>query len=153
MLDLEPIDFYVNPEFLYVSNNKSRFWIKGNVSDKPHVTLLYGLLQLAEQYKPLAEEVLKDWDLQNVEISNVDYFESPYEDEPYYCMVGKVAQTPKLLEGHQRLSFLPHINTFSEYTPHVTLAYIKKIPGIRDSIINTYSFRNPIKVKGINYGK
>jgi hypothetical protein len=75
--------------------------------------------------------------LADVEIDHVSYFDSPYPDEPYYCIVAHIKVTPELLEGHQRLEFLPHINTFAGYKPHMTVAYIRKDQGegYRDSLI------------------
>ena len=153
MLDLEPIrmpthiiqehetgvqvnfDAFLK-EYLYYANNKERFWIDGYVADKvPHITLLYGLLEEAKNYAPHIEKVLAGWKLNEVEIDHFGYFDSPYPDEPYYCVVAHIKVTPELLEGHHRLEFLPHINTFAEYKPHMTIAYIKKDNKMRDNFI------------------
>ena len=153
MLDLEPIklptyiiqdevtgeqlnyDKYIG-ERLYYAKNKERFWIDGYVADKvPHMTLLYGLLDEARNYESHIEKVLTGWKLDGVEIEDFGYFDSPYGDEPYYCIVGHIKVTPELLEGHQRLEFLPHINTFVGYKPHITIAYIQKDEVVRDNLI------------------
>ncbi len=67
MLDVEAIDSYppsYEEKDMYKSPKKERFWIDGWVADKTaHVTLLYGLLYPAKQYKSQIDEVLKDWEL------------------------------------------------------------------------------------------
>lgn len=147
MLDLEPvkIDHWLAQDSVssyklgfpfYYANNKERFWIDGYVADKvPHITLLYGLLEEAKNYAPHISKVLAGWKLDSVEVDHFGYFDSPYPDEPYYCVVAHIKVTPELLEGHHRLEFLPHINTFAEYKPHMTIAYIKKEDVVRDNLI------------------
>lgn len=144
MLDVVPSQNMYSIEFdgagvaLYYAKDKEKFWIDGWVADKtPHITLLYGLLETAKKYEKHIETVLAGWKLEEVEIENIGYFNSPYPDEPYYCIVAYIKVTPKLLEGHQRLEFLPHINTFVGYIPHMTIAYINKNQGeeYRDRLI------------------
>jgi 2'-5' RNA ligase len=148
MLDVEPLDnmYSMHAEGgesnLYYAKDKSRFWINGWVCDKTaHVTLLYGLLETAKNYEWHIEQIMKDWKLPEIEIESVGYFDSPYEDEPYYCIVAHIKVTPELLEKHQRLEFLPHVNTFAGYKPHMTICYIKKELGeqFRDSLIKSYN--------------
>ena len=147
MLDLEPLSVehwiaqdgvssYLLGFPLYYAKNKERFWIDGWIANKtPHLTLLYGLLEEGKNYQPHIEKVLEGWKLEEVEIDDFGYFESPYPDEPYYCIVAHIKVTPELLEGHQRLEFLPHINTFAGYKPHFTIAYIEKNETVRDNLI------------------
>lgn len=138
MMPLETIDEdpTISQEVvLYRSPHPERHWINGWVAArKCHVTLLYGLLDLGgdnvhtdppRPWRPHALRVLEGWDLSHVVIDDVGYFPSPYPEEKYWCIHAKLLVTKQLLEGHQRLSLLPHINTFPEYTPHVTIAYIK----------------------------
>jgi len=133
MLDLEPLDnmratdAYKAALPLYFAKNKERFWIDGWVCDKvPHITLLYGLLAKAKSLELHIGAVLCDWHINEVEIEDIGFFESPYSDESYWCIVAHIKVTPELLEGHRRLEFLPHINTFDGYKPHMTIAYIQK---------------------------
>lgn len=156
LLETEPILFNFDENNLYKSKNKDRFWINGYISDKkPHCTLLYGLLESGQTYKKYVDTVLKDWKLNYLKIENFDFFNSPYKDDNYFCIVAKIEVTNKLMEGHNRLEFLPHINTFDTYKPHITIAYIKKDESLRDKIIEdlnkTYS-NKLIKIKNINYG-
>ena len=147
MLDLEPLDSMYSIELeggsvaLYYAKNKARFWIDGWVADKvAHMTLLYGLLETAKNYESHIDRVLEGWKLKEVEIEDIGYFDSPYEDEEYYCIVAHIKVTPELMEGHQRLEFLPHVNTFAGYKPHMTIAYIDKKQGekYRDNLIEYF---------------
>ncbi len=164
MLDLEPLSNMYSIEYegaqiaLYYSQNKERFWIDGWVCDKdPHITLLYGLLEKGKVYESYIGQVLKGWQLDEVEIEDISFFESPYPDEPYWCLVAHIKTTDALLEGHQRLEFLPHVNTFTGYKPHMTIAYLDKRQGeeYRDRMIE--DFRKlwngkKLKVKSTNLG-
>lgn len=144
MLDLDPLpgsqkERWANLD-LYTSPNPDRFWIKGWVADKtPHITLLYGLMEKAKDYKKQIEQVLKGWEYKKAEIADIGFFESPYPDEPYWCIIAHIKVTPELMEGNQRLEFLPHINTFAGYKPHMTIAYIGKSRGskYRDMVIDS----------------
>jgi 2'-5' RNA ligase len=147
MLDLEPLENMYSIEAegagiaLYYAKNKERFWIDGWVCDKlAHITLLYGILEEGKNYQPHIKEVLKGWEMNDVEIEDIGYFDSPYPDEPYYCLVAHIKTTPKLLEGHQRLQFLPHIDTFTGYKPHMTICYLDKTQGeaYRDRMIKSF---------------
>ena len=140
----------------YKAKEKERFWINGLVClENAHITLLYGLLESGEKLKPYADKVLNDWDLKEIEIQDINYFNSPFQDEEYYCIVADIKLTSELMEGHQRLEFLPHINTFAGYKAHVTIAYIKKDKSILDMFINDLRkdlIRAKLKVQTLNYG-
>lgn len=160
MLDLEPLTVghwlaqdgatsYQQILPLHKSPNAERFWIDGWVADKvPHMTLLYGLLEQGKNFEPHITEVLRGWKLDEVEIEDIGFFESPYADEKYWCIVAHLKVTPELMEGHQRLEFLPHVNTFTGYKPHMTLCYLQPIEAAqRDSFIE--DFRKEWKGKKI----
>lgn len=168
MLDLEKMEldnsfydgftrFPIFEHLLYYTQDKEKFWIRFVADKTPHVTLLYGLMQSAHNYKNYIENfLLKDWKMDDVEIDHFGYFESPYDDEPYYCIVAHIKVTPELLEGNQRMEFLPHINTFAGYKPHFTIAYIKKDEVARDNFIadlNLHHAGTKLKVTGYNFGK
>lgn len=164
MLDVKPLPnmYSISLEgadvALYYAKNKDRFWIDGWVLDKtPHLTLLYGFPTEAKNYKPHIEAVLKGWEMKTVKIADIGYFNSPYEDESYYCLVAHLEVTDELLEGHQRLEFLPHINTFTGYKPHITIAYIDKTQGenYRDNLIEDFKklwVGKELEITGLNYG-
>ncbi len=157
MLDVEPVrGIEIKEDWLYYAKDKKKFWIDGFTFNKiAHLTLLYGLLESGVKWKNYVDAVLKDWKIDSVEVASIGYFNSPYKDELYYCIIAHIGVTDNLMEGHQRLEFLPHINTFNGYSPHITLAYVKKNDQIRDSVIamfkNMIGYKLPIK--NLNYGK
>lgn len=165
MLDTQPIvtEYYeimqdgVSAYFPeYKAKNKERFWIDGYIANKtPHLTLFYGFLQEASCYKWHIEKILEGTSIDSVKIEEVSYFESPYEDEEYYCIVAKVEKTPELLEAHNKMTLLPNIQTFPDYKPHITIAYIIKDETIRDRFISHLKKElvgKTLKVVGLNYG-
>lgn len=163
MLDMEPIDVQMkhgipmNADDLYYTNNPERKWINGwVVGDVAHITLLYGLMENGHTWKKYVDAVLKDWKLDKAEIDHFSYFHSPYQDEEYYCIVAHMKITDKLMEGHDRLQFLPHINTFPGYKAHMTICYIKKDDVLRDNLLAKLTEMwsgKTLKVKPeLNYG-
>lgn len=148
MVDIEPLSNMWSIEWegagisLYYSKNPDRKWINGWIAGTvAHITLLYGLLENAHIWEKYVTKVLEGWNMPTVEIDHVGYFDSPYKDEPYYCIVAHIKVTPELLDGHSRMEFLPHINTFMGYKPHMTICYIKKDQGeaYRDLMVKQFN--------------
>lgn len=107
----------------------TKFWVKGWVADhNPHITLRYGLLEKASYMKDLIEQALEGWTIQEAEIKSVGTFDTP-DDVPYYPVVAHIETNENLIEGHERLGFLPNVSTFTKYKIHMTIAYIKKSAG------------------------
>jgi len=130
------VDQAIPEDQRYYAKDKKRFWIQGSVVNKAHVTLLYGLLRTSEEMKKHVDAVLDGAIPKSISVDHVGYFDSPYDDEPYYCIVAHLTMTDELIEANERLKFLPHINTFPGYKAHFTLAYIKKEEALRDKIID-----------------
>jgi len=126
MLDFESLgDSIIPEEWLYNSPNPEHFWLTGWRGFTPHVTLKYGLLQQAEAWKDYILELLADWEPEDAEPMGTIAFPSPYPDEPYVCLAAGLFLSPNLEDAHRRLSYLPHIDTFSPYLPHVTIANVR----------------------------
>lgn len=133
MLPCEPFDIFgegrdqwLKHDDLYVSENPEQFWIQGDVSNKAHVTLLYGLMTPAFLQKENIEEVLNTWDRPEfLAPERISIFPQPGTEHPEYAAIVVEIDDPHILEAHQRLSYLPHINTFPEFKQHMTLAYVR----------------------------
>lgn len=152
MLDLEPM-----PVKKYVEGKEDELfenpqWDQGSVPAEtvPHVTLLYGLLENGNVWKKKVDALLKDWEVKTVTIDHVGFFDTPDS----YAVVAHLVKTPEIVDGHERLTLLPHINTFSEYLPHMTLAYVKKDADVDAWVkaLNKQYKGKKVKAKGINYG-
>jgi hypothetical protein len=157
-VDGAPIQNIISDSDLYFSQNPDRYWIKGFVAGSvPHVTLLYGLLKSGNTtYRKYVDEVLVGWSINSVQIDHIGFFDSPYPDDPYFCLVAHVAISPALKDANQRLQLLPHINTFPEYKAHITIGYIKQDVVLRDTLIAQYNLMlqgKTLNTKGLNYGK
>jgi len=95
---------------------------------------------------------------------HIEVFPSPYPaDDPdgagaYACIVAVIRLSDELIEAHQRLSLLPHVDTFPVYKAHVTLAYVKadRAPHWQRTlqelspIFTVDTSRHPL---GLDYGK
>lgn len=129
MLPTQPIDIFetaadLDPADLYVSDDPELFWVNGDVSDKAHITLLYGLITPAYEQQELVDLALAGWERPDYLLSEgVTIFPGP-NDAPYAAIVVKL-DDKFLDEAHQRLSYLPHINTYAHYQQHMTLCYVK----------------------------
>jgi hypothetical protein len=124
----------------------------GAVAEKEaHVTLLFGLLENGNIWKDKVDTVLEGWTLDSVTINDVTAFDLGDS----YAIVGLIKKTPELIDGHERLTLLPHIQTFSEYKPHLTLAYVEHDQATADKWVKAlraeYKGAEP-STKGINYG-
>lgn len=166
MLDVQPIPISavltsafrdVNlDEIYYHSDHPILRYVKGPVAeDGAHVTLLYGLTpddNAGIAQKESVDELLSGLDLHSVEIKEVHAF-PPQFGLPYACVVGRLKVTWDLAEANRRLRFLPHVDTFVEYAPHVTLAYVHE--DYRDAVINALHYElvdEKLAARGINYG-
>lgn len=160
MINVEPLEVgdMLAEGDLYYAKDKDRYWINGIVSDKNcHVTLLFGLMESGNDWKRYVDALLeKVLPIDEVEIDHVSYFDSPYKEEPYFCLIAKLVVSDKLLEANGKLRKLPHIDDYPTFQPHLTLAYIKKDPKIRDELL--YAMNNrfagmKVKTAGLNYGR
>lgn len=127
-------------------------WGWGVVAEtEAHVTLLYGLLENGNIWKENVDKALDGWSLDTVTIDHVDKFDLGDS----YAIVAHIDATPELIDAHERLSLLPNAKTFSEYKPHLTLAYVKHDEAIAAKWIEALGAEYngaTIKTTGINYG-
>lgn len=152
MLDLAPMEVMKHVEGMEDDLFENPKFDQGSVPAEttPHVTLLYGLLENGNKWKNKVDLLLKDWKLKSVKIDHVDFFET----SDSYAIVAHLEKTPELVDGHERLTLLPHVNTFSEYKPHMTLAYVSLDADPKKWVNKLAKIYNgkTIKAFGINYG-
>jgi hypothetical protein len=127
MLEFEqvPVKNWLPEDWAYYAKDIKKYdWITG-LDVKSHVTLLYGLLEKGFIWKEYVDEVLDGWiATDDMFIRELKAF-PPAPGEDYACLVGVVESWGSLEKAHKLLSFLPHVNTYLEYIPHLTLGYVK----------------------------
>lgn len=145
----------IESDYVYAPDGDYRDWVSGPVGErKPHVTAKYGLLTPAHAMKPAINELI-GWPREvSVEVMDITVFPSPYPDLPYGCLVALLGGE-ELAEMNASLSVLPHVDSFSEYRPHLTLAYLKpevaSYAGIAEA--TRWLLGQKLTVTGIDYGK
>lgn len=146
------VDDVIPEEALYFSEDQD--YVQGIVSQTvPHITLLYGLLRSGLELRRHVSAVLTGWSLPELEIEKVSFFYG--KDDSYITVIALIKATPELLEGNARLRLLPHIDTFGEYHPHLTLAYVKADSdwqGYVDTLDKKYAGQ-PLESIALNFGK
>lgn len=159
MLKVEPLKVsdIIADEDLYQTGDPNKYWLNGIVSeDFAHCTLLFGLMESGQAWRSYVDKALEGWSLDSVTVDEVNFFESSYMEENYFCIVAKLIMSPELVDGNARLRRLPHIDGFSSYIAHITLAYIKNDPDIRDTAIYALNNRflgKKLATQGLDYGK
>lgn len=115
----------ISPEDIYIKEVDDTYGIQKN----PHVTLLYGL---HSNVKPVdVEPLIKSIKGLNIKVNGIDIF----ENDEFDVVKFNVVNNPQLTEVFNELSKLPNSNTFPDYTPHITIAYVKK--GLGAKYINS----------------
>lgn len=135
-------------DIYYGDEDDSHFGVPAE--EEPHLTLLQGFLENANNWKDKVDKCLDGWKMPTIIIEEVSYFER----DDYVAIVGLVKKTDELIDGHERLTLLPHISEFSEYLPHVTLVYIKKGTSTNKwvkPLAKKYNGQK-VAVKGLDYG-
>lgn len=123
---------------------------------QPHSTLLYGLLHPGPEIAEQVDAVLADWERPyTIRTEGVLAFDTPAHVafQPIVLKVGRGSQHA-LYEANQQLQLLPHIRTFRDYNPHITIGYADKAHV--DKVMDFYAARNTyiqLDCYGINYGE
>lgn len=126
-------------EITSIINKDDLYEVEGEnygIQENPHLTLLYGLKSniTKEQVEQVLQKAI-DGDKIIIEIENIGLFENDNFDVVKFN-IKKTEQLQKLFDS---LSELPNENTFPDYNPHMTIAYVKK--GLGKKYTKTYSHK------------
>jgi len=131
MLDLPPIDVHaafgpdIKEKHFFYGKVPELKYAQGPVAEKgAHVTLMFGI-HPSETYVEDVMNALGDWTPEDIFVRKASYFPSSVEGQDYKVIVLEVAPSVNLLLARKRLETLNYTDRFTEYRPHITLAYVK----------------------------
>jgi len=90
----------------------------------PHITVLFGIHEDQVDSETIKEVIKHNMKPVTVDIDEVDFFPG----EEYDVVKYNVPVTDELLKYRELFSKFPNTQTFPEYKPHMTIAYVK--PGM-----------------------
>ena len=98
--------------------------------NEPHVTLKYGFEPDLD--RNTIAEILKGTKPFNVVLTSLNQF----QNEKYDVVKFEVQKCPILTELRRRCDGYPNTDSYPDYAPHMTLAYVKKgtFPHIRENL-------------------
>lgn len=94
------------------------------LEDNPHMTLLWGIHEDEIDPEAIMDIIQQDLDRVKVEVTNISIFENEEFDVVKY----EIPVTPQIQKYRDMLErALPNTQTFPDFHPHMTIAYVK--PG------------------------
>lgn len=116
------------------------------LEDEPHITLLYGIHSDVDDSK--IEEIVNKFKGQNLslDILGIDSFQNKDFDVVKFA----VNPTDQLKAINQELSKLPNSNQYPQFSPHITIGYVK--PGMAQKYLDPNK-KFDFKIKGAEYSK
>lgn len=116
--------------------------------DEPHVTLLYGIHDGGEHDELDKEKLQGIIDISKPTLNEIVILKGVSAFENDDCDVLKFdAESPALRDANKKLSGYPNSNSFPDYKPHVTIAYLK--PGTAKKYIDMFKDIKDIEVEPV----
>ncbi len=147
MLDLDvpnwkEVTSVIHPDDIYASTADSSYGIQND----PHVTVLYGIHSDVDDSKVV--QIINKWKHQDLsfETTGLENFQNQNFDVVKYG----VNTSQNLQDFNKELSELPNSNEYSQFSPHITLGYVK--PGFGKKY-NDPDKKINFKIRGIKYSK
>lgn len=116
----------IPPHILYTDPNDPTY----GYDNEPHVTLKYGFLPDLNRMD--VGRILKGTQPFRVTLKKLNQF----QNEKYDVIKFEVDKNPMLMELRRRCDEYPNKDSYPNYNPHMTLAYVKKgtFPHIRENL-------------------
>jgi len=126
----------IDPNDIYIDSTDDY-----GIENHPHITILYGFLPsiMGEDVK----EFLSDM-TQNVKFSLSGIGVFPGGEKKAFDVVKFDIISPDLQTLHERCKQIPNKETFPDYNPHMTIAYVKKETGKK----YVKKFQEPMEMDG-----
>lgn len=160
MLDVVLPDIYkqvLSPEWAYYSSILK--YVNG-YNGKGHITLLYGLLLNASTNRDLIDGVMEGWVKPEIVLFDTfDVFEGNDGVADYGAIILKSSEgrtggqdIAELHDANYRLGKLPHVRSFPDYNPHITIGYVQK--QFIEQALTELRMREPrsMSTLDLNYG-
>lgn len=109
--------------------------------DKPHITVIYGLHHDEILDESVIYNIIKEMPELKVSVKEIGVFEN--DDKPFDVVKFDINPTKALLKYRDEFLELPNTQTFPEYNPHMTIAYVQKGKGKKHRRI----LKEPLKFK------
>jgi len=115
--EMSKIHDKIDPNDIYEEDGDNTYGLE----DEPHVTLLYGL---DPKVKPeQVKEIVNDFDFGKCTMYNASLFKNEYD------VLKFDAKGNGLHKCNRALTKLPYENSYPDYHPHMTIAYLKEGKG------------------------
>jgi hypothetical protein len=113
--EMSDIHDMIDKDDIYIDDEDDSFGLE----KKPHVTLLYGLLEDVKDDEIF--DICMKHEIGEIELKKISIFKSEK-----YDVLKFDAYNDELHTINKELSALPNENSYPEYHPHCTIAYLKK---------------------------
>lgn len=124
----EVVNKVCKPEDFYYSDTISR--ISGDVSDKLHLTLFYGLIDQQINAKEMSNH-LGTLSFKTVKLGK-PFLKIGYKGLYKILMIEVLDEDGQLAAAHESLKQFAHMETSQVFLPHITLAYVNADYEISD---------------------
>jgi 2'-5' RNA ligase len=141
----ELVNSVCKPEDFYYSDTISR--IHGDVTEKLHFTLYYGLIDQQINEKEIKNH-LSTLDIKSIRLGK-PFLKVGFKGLYKVLMIEVLDEDKKLEEAHNSLKQFAHMETSQIFLPHITLAYVQPEYEIGD----VSGYPTELTVKRIRYSE
>jgi len=136
--EIEEIHDMIKKDDLYIEEEDRSYGLE----DEPHVTLLYGLHSKEVKDSDVIE-CCKNYNIGDIVLHNASLFKNEK-----YDVLKFDADNKNLYKINKDLSEFPNTNSYPDYHPHSTIAYLKKGKGIEyvEKLMGKEFVVNPSKI-------
>jgi len=109
--------------------------------NKPHITVIYGIHDKEILDKSTIYNIIQEIPEMKISVKEIGVFEN--SDKPYDVVKFDIEPTKSLLKFREKFLEFPNTQSFKEYHPHMTIAYVRRGEGKKYRRI----LKSPLKFK------